>query len=260
MPVETSKSKLISVPADLDDDSLSGFFDELRLVMADKPAEIALDCSLLDHATSRHINALWDALTRCERAGIGMRLTAVGYGLKRVLSVLDLLELFRVEFEDESKDRLHRPPATDGRPERFEAEIEASIDSLSDIMEDLQAFFEGFGLSEIGVFDLETVFYEVATNICRHSGLEKHRRIKFAANIDANEVSFEFIDAGERFDPTGNTPEFDPRRAIKRRQSRGIGLVMIQRLMDSVSYERVDHKYNVVTLRKRLPPCVEVIE
>jgi anti-sigma regulatory factor (Ser/Thr protein kinase) len=124
-------------------------------------------------------------------------------------------------------------------------------------MGEIHRFLERLDLPEIVVFDLETVFYEVATNICRHSGLERHHKISFISELDRDGISFEFRDAGERFDPTGNTPEFDPRLAIKRRQSRGIGLVMIQRLMDSVSYERVDGELNVVTLKKRLTPRTE---
>lgn len=260
MSLDTKKSRLISVPVDFDDDSLQGFFYELTLALGDEPTDIALDCSLLDHATSRHINALWDALTRCERAGVPMRLTSVGYGLERVLSVLDLAELFSVDYESNKDDKPSHVPVKGRSSERFEVELEARIDAVTDVMAELHAFLEQLSLTEIAVFDLETVFYEVATNICRHSGLEQHRRIRFAACLSQDEISLKFTDAGERFDPTGNTPEFDPRLAIRRRQSRGIGLVMIQRLMDSISYDRIDRKYNVVTLRKRLTPRVEVVE
>ena len=105
MSLETKKYKLISVPADLDDDTLQAFFDEINLAIGDSTPEIALDCSALEHATSRHINALWDALTRCEGRGIPMRLTGVGYGLRRVLRVLDLAELFTVEYDGGSEAR-----------------------------------------------------------------------------------------------------------------------------------------------------------
>jgi anti-sigma regulatory factor (Ser/Thr protein kinase)/anti-anti-sigma regulatory factor len=260
MSLEPKKSALITVPADFDDVSLRGFFDELDLAMADRPPEIAIDCSLLAHATSRHINALWDALTRCQREGIPMRLTEVGYGLRRVLSVLDLAELFAVEYDRGGEKGEVGAPKEAGACDRFEADLEATIDSVAEVMVQLRAFLERYDLDEIGIFDLETVFYEVATNICRHSGLDEHRKIRFAADLRGDEISLEFTDAGARFDPTGNTPEFDPRRAITRRQSRGIGLVMIQRLMDAISYKREDHKYNVVTLRKRLAPRVEVVE
>jgi anti-sigma regulatory factor (Ser/Thr protein kinase)/anti-anti-sigma regulatory factor len=260
---DNEDSRLITVPSGLDDDSLNGFFQELAFAIGDKPEEIALDCSLLEHATSRHINALWDALTRTECAGIPLRLTSVGYGLGRVLGVLDLAELFKVDFQEDGCDEAPYPPAkpSEGQPsERFEAEMDASIEAVVDVMAKLHAFLKQQDVSEIDVFDLKTVFYEVATNICRHSGLGDHRKIAFVAYMGQDEISFRFTDGGERFDPTGNTPEFDPRLAIRRRQSRGIGLVMIQRMMDSITYERIDRKHNVVTLRKRLAPRVEVVQ
>jgi anti-sigma regulatory factor (Ser/Thr protein kinase)/anti-anti-sigma regulatory factor len=259
MSVRRVNSRLIMVPADLDDESLDRFFQELALAIGDQPTEIALECSLIEHATSRHINALWDALTRAERAGIPMHLTSVGSGLRRVISVLDLAELFNVDYEAWNEGEPCCVAVEDQPSERFEVEVEARIDAVTDVMAELHAFLKRRSISEIAVFDLETVFYEVATNICRHSGMERHGKMKFTAGVDSDEVFFQFTDAGERFDPTGNTPEFDPRLAIRRRQSRGIGLVMIQRLMDSVSYRRVDRRYNVVTLKKRLSPRVEVV-
>jgi anti-sigma regulatory factor (Ser/Thr protein kinase) len=81
-----------------------------------------------------------------------------------------------------------------------------------------------------------------------------HSTITFTADLNLDEITLEFTDAGEPFDPTGNTPEFNPRRAIRRRQSRGLGLVMIQRIVDSIAYDRVDGRFNVVTLVRRLTP------
>jgi anti-sigma regulatory factor (Ser/Thr protein kinase)/anti-anti-sigma regulatory factor len=257
MSLEIKKYGLISVPAEIDDDALQAFFDELNLAIGDSPPGIALDCSALEHATSRHINTLWDALTRCESKGVPMRLTGVGYGLRRVLRVLDLTELFTVEYDSNSESKPAQFLAHGRTPERFEEEFGARIEIVTDVTARLHRFLEQLGLAEIAVFDLATVFYEVATNICRHGGLDRDCKIMFAAMVSPAEITFEFRDGGERFDPTGNTPEFNPHLAIKRGQSRGIGLVMIQRLMDSISYMRIDQKYNVVTLRKRLSPHVE---
>jgi anti-sigma regulatory factor (Ser/Thr protein kinase)/anti-anti-sigma regulatory factor len=257
MLLDTPKRRCLSVPADIDDDSLDGFFEELRSALAEQPAEIDLDCSLLEHTTSRHINAIWDALTCCERVGVPMRLTSVGYGMQRVLEVLDLADLFSVEYEVGRRGKPARPPAVAGTARRLEIEMEAKIDAVVPAMQEIHGFLDQSGISDLGVFDLETVFYEVATNICQHSGLGGHRKIRFLAEIKEGEVTFEFTDPGDRFDPTGNTPEFDPRLAARRRQSRGLGLVIIQRLMDVVSYKRVDGRLNVVTLSKRLSQGAE---
>jgi anti-sigma regulatory factor (Ser/Thr protein kinase)/anti-anti-sigma regulatory factor len=255
---DTGKSCLVSVPAHLDDDNLEGFFEELHSAIMERPAEIVLDCVLLEHATSRHINALWDALTHCERAGVRMRMISVGCGLERVLKILGLAGLFSIEREGPGKGRGPRQALPGPVPRRFEIEMDAGAEAVRDAMEGLSSFLERLDLPEIGVYDIETAFYEVATNICLHGGLRKGCRIKLVAELRGDEVSLEFIDDGERFDPTGNMPEFDPRLAVKRGQRRGLGLVMIRRLMDAMSYERIDGKLNVVTLRKRFTPCGEV--
>ena len=138
MSLETKKYRLISVPAEIDDDTLQAFFDEMNLAIRDYAPEIALDCSALEHATSRHINALWDALTRCESKGIPMRLTGVGYGLRRVLRVLDLAELFTVEYDGSSEARPAEFSAHSRTPESFEEEFCAGIEVVTDVTKNLK--------------------------------------------------------------------------------------------------------------------------
>jgi anti-sigma regulatory factor (Ser/Thr protein kinase) len=101
-------------------------------------------------------------------------------------------------------------------------------------------------------FDLEIVFYEVATNIRRHSGLAETDRIAFNVTVNHNMISLCFADTGRAFDPTLRTPDFNPRKAIKAKQTNGIGLTMIQRLVDTISYRRVNDRMNVVTLTRKL--------
>jgi anti-anti-sigma factor len=253
MSVDTKKSRNVTIPADLDAERTAGFHEEVTQVLRERPPEIAIDCSLLDHVASGHINALWDALTRCEEAGVPMRLTSVGYGLQRVLSVLDLADLFTVE-EDEGRVRTARvdlgPPAS----RLFEVEFEAALEAVRDTLGRFRDFLSGFDLAETCAFDLETVFYEVSTNICRHSGLSMRGRVTFTADMNHDEIILRFTDSGAPFDPTGHAQEFDPHEAIKRRQRRGIGLVMINRLTDGITYERVGGRFNVVTLTRRLEP------
>ena len=90
MSIEATAHCSIFIPPDSDEDVLDGFFLELDTLLEEGVEAINIDCSLLNHTRSGHINALWDALTRCEEAGVPMRLTSVGYGLERLLKVLDL--------------------------------------------------------------------------------------------------------------------------------------------------------------------------
>ena len=67
-------------------------------------------------------------------------------------------------------------------------------------------------------------------------------------------VSLRFADPGQPFDPTGRKTMFDPRQAIRLKQTNGIGLTMVKRLVDTISYERVGNRLNVLTLEKKISP------
>jgi len=99
MPVKTEESPAIPVPGNLTSSTLTTFYTELDNQLKESPNEIVLDCSRLDHATSNHISLLWETLQRSKQAGIPMRLLSVRYGLKRVLEILDLYDLFEISTE-----------------------------------------------------------------------------------------------------------------------------------------------------------------
>ncbi|MFH1312631.1 MAG: ATP-binding protein [Candidatus Eisenbacteria bacterium] len=253
MPPKTQIGRNIFIPADCDQIALEGFLEELRTRLKDDRSEISVDCSLLEHTSSSHIIALWQALTRCEEAGVRMRLSSVGYGLERVLEVLDLYDLFVVD----QKNREPEPTSQHAGfgptpPGAFSMEFEASMDGVADALLGFHEFLKKIDVTEVCAFDLETVFYEVATNICRHGGLEQGSIISFAASLLDRHLCLRFTDAGAPFDPTGSVSDFNPREVIRKKQRHGLGLTMIRRLVDSLSYEWIDDGLNVVTLQKQL--------
>ena len=248
MSVETEKQRTILVPADFDEGALEGFSAELEIVLEESPPEVLLDCSLLDRATSGHINLLWEAQTKCDASSVPMRLQSVRYGLERVLRILDLYDLFT----------FHKPEPDGGDsvdPEAvqvLEIDFRATINGINDTLSRFHDFLVRSGLPGSSAFDLEIVFYEVATNIRRHSGLAKTDRVQFTASAEQNSVTMRITDAGWPFDPTLRAPAFDPRKAIRTKQTDGIGLTMIQRLVDTISYRREGDRLNVLTLTKQI--------
>ena len=60
----------------------------------------------------------------------------------------------------------------------------------------------------------------------------------------------EFQYRGVRFDPTNKKLEFDIRVAAQSGQKRGYGLLMINRMTDSIKYNQKDTDCNVLTLEK----------
>jgi len=253
MSIEATAHCSIFMPPDCDQGVLDGFFLELDTLLEEGVEGIDIDCSLMAHTRSGHINALWDALTRCEEAGVRMRLTSVEYGLERLLQVLDLHPLFTLE----PSGRRPRPEyghlgggAT--RQTAFSAKFEPSTDDIGNTFIRFHDFLKKLQLSEMHAFDLETVFYEISTNILRHGGLPTVSSISFAATLEGEVLELRFEDEGKAFDPTGYSRHFDHHEAIRTQERHGLGIIMIQRLVDEISYERADGIRNVVIIRKRV--------
>lgn len=237
MSVKTEESQAILVPGNLTSSTLTAFYVELDNHLEESPQGIILDCSMLGHVTSSHISLLWETLQRSEQAGIPMRLLSVRYGLKRVLEILDLYDLFETTTEC---------------PITLRLKIRLTSDDIDQALNQFQDFLKRLDLAEICAFDLETAFYEVITNIRLHGRLNEDDLIEFTATPNHEKIAMQFVDSGPQFDLTRRGSSFDPQEAIKSRQKRGFGLIMIKGLVDNLSYERLEDRLNVVTLEKKL--------
>lgn len=253
MSKEATTDCSIFMPPDCDEAILDGFFLEIDTLLEEGVEGIDIDCSLLSHIRSGHINALWDALTRCEEAGVRMRLTSVGYGLERLLQALDLHPLFTLE-PSKRRPRPQQVPLDGGatRQTAFSAKFEPGMDDISDTFIRFHDFLKKLQVSEMKAFDLETVFYEISTNILRHGGLSSLSSICFSATLEGRYMELRFVDEGRAFDPTGYSRQFDHHEAILRKERHGLGITMIRRLVDRISYERADGIRNVVIIHKQV--------
>jgi anti-sigma regulatory factor (Ser/Thr protein kinase) len=95
---------------------------------------------------------------------------------------------------------------------------------------------------------LQTVFYEVATNIRLHAGLKPEQSARLQVSVQTSKVVLTFIDPGVPFDVT----QFDvssPDVTMSGYDSRPhFGIPMIRRFADKVSYIRHDGTTNVLNL------------
>lgn len=252
MPVRADKMVTLLVPVGVDGETVKGFYTELDSYLHESPEQVLLDCSLLEHATSTHINALWQARNRCEDAGVAVKLTSVTYGLERVLIVLDLYDLFAAE-RDGVEARAARGLEMDaGHPDALVLEVPPTTEGVGAAMHALHDYLIGLSLGEMFAFDLETVFYEVTTNIRLHGQLREDESIRFDAIPQNGIFRLRFEDPGPRFDPTSRETNFDPREAMRARQRHGFGLAMIKSLMDGLHYERENDRLNILNLEKRI--------
>jgi anti-sigma regulatory factor (Ser/Thr protein kinase)/anti-anti-sigma regulatory factor len=218
-----------------DESSVNEFLAQVDSQLNQGASLIQIDCSPLDRISSSIISALWLAREKCSRQGAAIELLNVGNGLRRVLEAIDLAGFFLPETTI---------------PLRFDLRFAPTKEAIDRAMSKVVGFLVKSGVPEGTAFQLQTIFYEVATNVRRHAQLTSEDSIDFDAQINGQVVTFTFVDNGVSFDPTVHKPDVDLPRANGEFRRRRFGLAMIQRLSDSLQYSRTDSAQNQLRIKK----------
>lgn len=252
MSVEAARRYIVKVPNTLGGDEYRDFLRELKQLLTEKPQEVTLDCSSIEYATPGHISAIWRAHVECLHNGLPVNISSLTRNLKRVLRSLDLYDYLVREGEflyhepiDGIGDQLR------DRPPEFRVKFCPTVDDVNQAMAELNTRFMNSGLTEVESFELQTAFYEIATNVRLHSHSGESSTAWLEVFTLDDGLILKLVAEGPPFDPTQQEIRFDPEEAIKNGQRRKIGLAMVNRLVDGVHYEREDDRLNVLYLKKR---------
>jgi anti-sigma regulatory factor (Ser/Thr protein kinase)/ABC-type transporter Mla MlaB component len=252
MLADANNKSMFEPPKDISEDATRRFIRDIDRAINENSNEIVLDCSHLQQVTSSHINALWQAWRLCHETGRKVRLHRPPAGLIRVLRALDLHDLFLAP--DGNLQDSRQGPCSIGdeaKEYHFQDSFAAKAGQIDKAQDRFSNYLESLGVDEMTIFELTTVFYEVTTNIRTHGRLSRHDSIEFNALYSNGEILMEFIDPGQPFDMRIVPYEFDPDDVITDRKTHGFGLIMINRLTDSLEYKRKQNRFNVLTLTKK---------
>jgi len=100
-------------------------------------------------------------------------------------------------------------------------------------------------------YDLNLALDEIITNVIKHAHSDGGEH-PFTVRVTLSDEEFvaQVEDAGVEFNPTKHPPP-DLDSPIEQRRIGGLGIYLVQQIMDSMEYERTAGK-NLVTLRKRI--------
>ena len=122
--------------------------------------------------------------------------------------------------------------------------------SLPAIGEFASGAAEAAGLDEDAVYEVQLAVDEACANIIEHAyGGEGHGEIECTCHVDPDKLTMVLSDHGRPFDPA-SVVEPDLSCDIEDRQTRGLGLHLVRKLMDEVRFEFTESG-NVLTLVKR---------
>ena len=124
------------------------------------------------------------------------------------------------------------------------AELEHLVILIDEVTEELQL------APEIGM-SLNLALEEVVSNVILYAYPEgTNGTVQIVANSDGQVLVFTITDQGKAFDPT-QVKEADITLSAEERAIGGLGIFIVNQIMDNVSYRR-ENGQNILMLTKRL--------
>ena len=133
----------------------------------------------------------------------------------------------------------------------MEREFQVGTRELAPALDALEAALRGGGVPEETLLELRLVAEEVLSNVARYGhddGAPHQARVRLT--LLAGEVTLEFSDDGQPFDPLSAPPP-DLDAPLEERPIGGLGIHLLRSLVDELQYARVGSR-NVLTVTKRV--------
>jgi anti-sigma regulatory factor (Ser/Thr protein kinase) len=117
----------------------------------------------------------------------------------------------------------------------FTAELTAEQHAISDLTERATAFMAASGVDARAVHHVALVLDELLTNVAVHGGAGT--AVSVSLTISPERVRAEVVDGGHMFDPrVEQNPDLSA--PAEERPIGGLGLLLVQRMTESLAYER----------------------
>ena len=136
---------------------------------------------------------------------------------------------------------------------QFELKVDVKTDSLEIINDAVENSMREAGASSASIISIDVAIDEIFSNIIFYSGLKEDEKALIRVTIDDGAermITMEFIDTGRAFNPL-ELPEPDVTKPAEEREIGGLGIFMVKKSMDHVSYRNEDGK-NILTIMKKI--------
>ena len=122
-------------------------------------------------------------------------------------------------------------------------------DALRHMEHSIEEFARQEQLPDELIFKLNLILEELGLNAMTYGGASI---VRIVIASDADRLTIEVSDDGGAFDPLNDAPRPDVNAALEDRSVGGLGIHLVRRLTDDVSYRREGHR-NHLTLVARRP-------
>lgn len=116
-------------------------------------------------------------------------------------------------------------------------EYDAKAEEMEKVLADAEAYFEDNLVPMKIVFQMNVAIEEIFVNIASYAYDDKVGNATVEINVDGTSCTVVFTDSGKPFNPLEKTDP-DVTLAADERAIGGLGIYMVKKSMDEVSYER----------------------
>ena len=125
------------------------------------------------------------------------------------------------------------------------------INTIPQLSEFIDLNCEELGVDMVDTMNINLALEEAVVNVMSYAYPEgTEGTVDIELTTDRKDMVFTITDSGTPFDPT-QKEEVDTTLSAEERPIGGLGIHLVRKLMDDISYQYVDNK-NVLTLKKKL--------
>lgn len=125
------------------------------------------------------------------------------------------------------------------------------IETIPQLNEFIDGFCEQRDIDNDITMSLNLAIEEAVVNVMNYAYPEGTvGYVDIEAEADDDFITFVISDTGKPFDPT-QKDEVNTELSVEDRPIGGLGIHLVRRMMDEISYRYADHR-NILTLRKRI--------
>jgi serine/threonine-protein kinase RsbW len=130
--------------------------------------------------------------------------------------------------------------------------FDADFDNLDEIRDFVGEAASQAGFSDKEIYAIQLAADEASSNIIEHAyaGM-KGGRLEIECNLFEGGLKIVMCDQGKSFNPS-SVPEPNVNADLSERKIGGLGMYLMRKLMDEVTYETSDETGNILTMIKRV--------
>jgi serine/threonine-protein kinase RsbW len=211
-----------------------------------------LDLSQIDDFSPSLIVLLLELTARIRRQGGEVHVAHLSEQARAELSRFDALDYLQVQdsLEPGPSAGIARPAAEDLAAEAETITIPSRPDVVYKACDLVVQVSRRLGFSENEVNKIKLAVYEACLNVVEHAyHSDPSKSFRVSVGWSAEYMEIQVIDRGDGFEV--NQDNFDAAAAAAARQTGGMGLHIIRRSMDKVSYQRNTPEGNKLIMIKR---------